>query len=201
MRYKFKKEKCRINSNSQTVPAKYKGPPPEVVSVIPTNTTIPQTSHLVIQCKIHSFVRPEIRFFKECNGKRCDIYENDFCYCSIPVSNNLHSLGHNLYMSKLNIYNVRDIDSGVYACLAISVYGKDYKNVFVLVQGSTLEQISEQKSFSLLFLIPLGFVLVPVVVWLCYYKKKNTISTLVYNEHQKQLIKPVDNVTGDKDIV
>lgn len=105
----------------------------------------------------------------------------------------MYSVG-NVYLSKYLIFNARDVDSGLYACLAVTEYGKDYKNVFIEVPRS--EYGGENESFSLLFLIPFTLILAPVAVWLCYYRRKRK-SVVVIVDQQKRLIKPVVRINEE----
>ncbi|RZC37816.1 fibroblast growth factor receptor-like 1, partial [Asbolus verrucosus] len=174
------------------VATKFTGPTPEVLSLIPsTNSTILPNTPISIQCKVKSVTPPEIRWFKECNGHKCEVKENGHCYCPISSPNSAYSISNNIYLSKHSIQSSRNINSGTYICLVISVYGKDYKNVTIKVQDLQNDGM-KNKSFSSLFLIPLCFVLVPVTIWLCFYRRKKKNRNL--NEHQKKLIKPVVNV-------
>jgi hypothetical protein len=175
------------------VSAKYNGPPPEVLSLIPSsNSTILSNTPLVIQCKAKSVTPPEIRWFKECDVQTCELNYKGHCYCAIPSSNSAFAISNNIYLNKLNIYNSRRLDSGTYICLVVSSYGTAYKNITIKVQDIS-ESEETNKSFSLLFLIPLCLILVPVTIWLCFYRRKKKHRHSL-NEHQKQLIKPVVEV-------
>lgn len=63
----------------------------------------------------------------------------------------------------------------MYACAAVSNSGLDYKMAIVKVvslNGPWYLDWEPHTSFLLLFLIPVVLALIPVTVWLCYYKKK-----------------------------
>lgn len=78
--------------------------------------------------------------------------------------------------------------------MAVTEYGKDYKNVFIKVPSSNYK--GENESFSLLFLIPFTLILAPIAVWLCYYKRKKK-SVIIIVDQQKQLIKPVVRINEE----
>ena len=184
-----------------SVSAKYAGTKPEVLSVMASpNSTIVPTSQVVIQCKVKSEIPPEIRWFKECTTRSCEDFSrlryDGSCYCSLDTSNpGAYPRGDsNIYMSKLFIPNSSNGDSGTYVCVVITVYGENHKNVTIKV-GDMNDNVNNSgnsiNSFRLLFLIPLFFVLVPVTIWLGFYRRKKK-SRRQLHEHQKhQLIQPV----------
>lgn len=175
--------------------------PPKVAPLIlSSNSTMLPLTNIVIQCKMTSIIPPEVRWFKECRGRKCvsnisDIQSNG-CYCLIPNSNFVYSNGSDVYFSKLSIYNLRTIDSGMYICLALSAQGHDQSNITIKVQDQDYLYSNGARnrrfSFSILFLIPLCFILVPLTIWLCFYRRKKKHCSL--SERQKQQLIQVDIV-------
>lgn len=152
----------------------YSVQPPELLDIIPSNITINQSMQIIMQCKVYSKQPPVIWWFKQSDVTDYDIHYSNKFYNRIntsvlvyPVPNEL-----NVYLSKLNIYHAREADSGIYVCLAMTEGGKDYKDAVVNVVTISNNYCEPQTSFFLLFLIPLVFVLIPTVVWLCYFRKK-----------------------------
>lgn len=174
-------------------PGSYEGTPPHVAPLKTSNLTGQLNMEFTIQCNVTSVIPPTIIWFKKCYGQKCDIEYDKICYCHINKSVTVYNIG-NTYLSKYLIFNARDIDSGLYACLAVTEYGKDYKNVFIKVPSSNYK--GENESFSLLFLIPFTLILAPVAVWLCYYRRKKK-SVIIIVDQQKQLIKPVVRINEE----
>lgn len=96
-----------------------------------------------------------------------------------------------VYLNKLNIQNTSSTDSGVYVCVALTPTGQDNKTAAVLIER-TFEEIEEGTSFSILFFIPLPFVLIPIIAWLCYYRKKIRWKRPV--QQQAPLIRPAFHI-------
>ncbi|XP_050310461.1 cell adhesion molecule DSCAML1-like [Anthonomus grandis grandis] len=164
----------------------YEGPPPSVQSLITSNLTNQLNMEFTIQCNVSSVIPPTIIWFKKCYGSKCDIEYDELCYCHLNVTTTSNNIG-NTYISKMNIFKARDVDSGLYACLAVTEYGKDYKNVTIIVPDSGTKK-SANLLFSLLFLVPLALVVLPLVlVWLCYFRrKKKKVPVVVVAERQQQ---------------
>ncbi|XP_017773535.1 PREDICTED: fibroblast growth factor receptor 4 [Nicrophorus vespilloides] len=153
---------------------KYEGEPPKLLEIFPSNSTIKPYSSVVVQCRVSSIHVPMILWFKQIeNGLRYDLKYSEKYYIRINASHNVYPLPNdeNVFVSKLNIHNVTYLDSGTYFCVAVTELGMDNQN-FTIKVVSTLSYYEQPTSFSTLFLIPLPFVLIPVTVWLCYYKNK-----------------------------
>lgn len=168
------------------------GKPPELLSIEPENSTITQNTHLTIQCKVSSQSPPAIWWFKQ-TDRITEIQYNNRYYDRINTSDPFYTMRDevNVYLSKLNIYNAREMDSGVYVCAAVTNSGMDYKSAAVNVISNTVYGKSHPP-FSLLFLIPLFFALIPVTVWLCYYRKKRkNVQRHSELPQQQRLIRPV----------
>nr|XP_023011489.1 myoblast growth factor receptor egl-15 isoform X2 [Leptinotarsa decemlineata] len=164
----------------------YNGPPPQVAPLKTSNVSGQINMKFTIQCNVTSEEPPTIIWFKSCYGRKCDFKFNDVCYCHINTSISYHSI-RNTYLSKFMIFNARDVDSGQYVCLAVNQYGGGFQNATIVVPSNKVE---ENESFSLLFLIPLMLILAPVVLWLCYCKRRKKKSVVIVDQ-QKQLIRPV----------
>ncbi|KAL1491855.1 hypothetical protein ABEB36_012390 [Hypothenemus hampei] len=168
----------------------YESPPPLVQSLLISNMTNQLNMEFTIQCNVTSSIPPTVIWFKKCYGSKCDIECDNICYCHLNVPTSSYSIG-NIYINKMNIYNARDIDSGLYACLAVTEYGKDYKYVTINVPDTGVKGTGSG-SFSLLFLIPLVLMVIPLLVWLCYVrrKKKSKVVVVANGQQQQALIKP-----------
>lgn len=142
-----------------------------------------------IQCNVTSDVPPTIFWFKSCYGQKCDIEYNKTCYCHLNSNTSItsHKIG-TTYLSKYSIFNARDVDNGVYACAALTEYGENSQNVTIRVP----KHVKEDVSFSVLFLIPVALILIPVGIWLCYYRnrKKKDANVEDMAEQNKQLVRP-----------
>lgn len=82
------------------------------------------------------------------------------------------AIAENVYLSKLIISEVTMENHGVYACVAINYIGLQIREVFLNVLPFEEIIVDEERSdpmeFLLLFLIPLGLVLLSLLTWLCY---------------------------------
>ncbi|KAK9707706.1 hypothetical protein QE152_g27675 [Popillia japonica] len=67
------------------------------------------------------------------------------------------------------MYDGHYYNSGVYVCVGVNEDSIKTEVNVVTVIGYNWEH---HTSFSLFFLIPLAFALVPITVWLCYFRKK-----------------------------
>lgn len=181
-------------------PGKYESDPPKVLSIHPENFTLPQNSRLIIQCNASSTTPLRIWWLKQTDkqDKSAIKYFDKYYY---PINNSdrfyVQAETH-VYLSKLNVYNARETDSGVYACAAVSNSGLDFKMAVVKVisiNGPWYSEWEPHTSFLLLFLIPIVLALIPVTVWLCYYRKKKKCLRKHSEGHQQErkLIRPVLN--------
>lgn len=159
---------------------------PEFVDSNPSDKTVHANAKVVFQCRVHSLVYPALTWFK----KVSDI--NDELEYSIGSKYNFDSrlvkykgsfyqrvdsdqpkaVAENIYLSKLIIREVTLEHHGAYACVAINYIGLQIREVFlnVLPFGENIiyTERSDPMEFLLLFLIPLGLVLVSLITWLCY---------------------------------
>ncbi|CAH1973892.1 unnamed protein product [Acanthoscelides obtectus] len=146
----------------------YSGTKPNVAPLRISNLTGQVNMEFTIQCNVSSEVPPTIFWFKSCYRHKCDIEYNQVCYCHLNKSISSYNLG-STYLSKYSIFNARYVDSGVYACLAVTQYGENSQNVTITVpreEPSNNEQIS----------------------WLLRKRSKPEVVTI---DQQKQLIRPV----------
>lgn len=156
------------------------GSTPNVLEFQPSNVTVYREMRIVIQCKVYSILPVEIRWFKE--DQNGFIYKN-ISYVMLNYSQHVY-IDRDIYLSKLIIDKAHENDSGVYMCAAINSLGPVFRtaNVTVLSYPSSKEY-RESNSFYLLFLIPLGLALLPIIVWLCYYRKKKKNDRKIRNEN------------------
>lgn len=138
------------------------------IVINPKNITIPTNSELVIRCSVTN--PSSILWFKETDINSYDIMYDGHYYSKLSstVYPN-HILESTEYQSKLSIRKVGLLDSGVYVCVGVNEDSIKTEVNIVTVIGYNSEA---HTSFSLLFLVPLAFALVPITVWLCYFRKK-----------------------------
>lgn len=158
----------------------YGGPPPKVLEVTPRFLHLPQHAPLIIKCKVSSKLPPLIVWFKETQSSdpsAIEYYEKT--YKKINSDQHLAQDDSSIYLSKVIVENATVMDSGTYVCLVVTESGHDTSIASIRVEdpiSSKFAQHSPQTqdtSFSLLFLIPFPLALVPLIVWLCYYRRKS----------------------------
>ncbi|KAK4875837.1 hypothetical protein RN001_012259 [Aquatica leii] len=165
---------------------KYSYQPPELLDVIPLNTTIASNMQVIIQCRVYSQRPPVIWWFKESDESNYDIKYSGKYYLQINTSVQVYGIPHesNVYLSKMYIYHAQGSDSGKYVCFAMTASGMAHKDASIKVITNDTYWESDT-SFVLLFLIPITFALIPITIWLCYYrKKKKSIKKLSMHRHQ-----------------
>uniref|UniRef100_A0A1Y1K216 Ig-like domain-containing protein n=1 Tax=Photinus pyralis TaxID=7054 RepID=A0A1Y1K216_PHOPY len=147
--------------------------PAELLDVIPPNATIEINTRVIIQCRVYSQLPPTIWWFKESDATNYDIKFSGKYYLQINKSVSAYSVPHesNVYLSKLYIYHAKEVDSGKYVCFALTHNGTAQKDTTINVVP-TDKYWEPKRSFVLLFLIPIIFALIPVTIWLCYYRRK-----------------------------
>ena len=154
----------------------------------PTHQSQTLGSRLVFQCKVSSEDYPTIKWFRRLPPQN-DSNRNEFVHYNGYAYELLNtpkekSLSNNLYLSKLIVNEIREEDVGYYACVAITIRGHSIR-VFQLSMDTDSEQNedywseydeetpgTDPKEFWLLFLMPLGLALLPLMVWLCYLGHK-----------------------------
>lgn len=141
-----------------------------------------------IQCNVTSEVPPTIFWFKTCYGQKCDIKLNKICFCHLTNSISSYNTS-NIYISKFSIFNARDVDTGMYTCLAITQFGENSQNVTILVPANHLREDGD--SFPLLFLIPAVLLLIPLLLWIFYHRRRKK-SVVIIVHKPNQLIRPID---------
>ncbi|KAF7267864.1 hypothetical protein GWI33_018946 [Rhynchophorus ferrugineus] len=144
----------------------YVGYPPTVESLKITNITGQFNLEYTIRCNVSSVVPPTIIWFKRCSGHKCDVNYDSICYCHLNETTPVLHLGS--------------------THIAVSEYGKDYRNVSIEVPVTDGPSRHRGTSFSLLFLVPLHFLFIPLAVWLCHARRKRRIKQ---TEQQKKLLR------------
>ncbi|KAF5292479.1 hypothetical protein FQA39_LY14026 [Lamprigera yunnana] len=152
---------------------KYNYQPPELLDVVPLNATIAPNMQMIIQCRVYSQRLPVIWWFKESDETNYDIKYSGKYYLQINTSIQAYGIPQesNVYLSKLYIHRAQEQDSGKYVCFAMTETGMAHKDASIKVITSDKYWKSDS-SFVLLFLIPITFALIPITIWLCYYRKK-----------------------------
>lgn len=159
---------------------------PEFVDSVPFNKTVYANGQAVFQCRVQSLVYPALTWFKKVPtiadeleysiGSKSSFhsrmvkYQGSF-YKRID-SDPPKAIDENIYLSKLILNEVTMDNQGVYACVAINYIGLQIREVYLNVIPREEIMVEEEKSdpakFILLFLIPLGLVLISMLTWLCY---------------------------------
>ncbi|XP_036322832.1 fibroblast growth factor receptor 3 isoform X2 [Rhagoletis pomonella] len=94
-------------------------------------------------------------------------------------------IGDDIYLSKLILNGVRRQDEGFYACAAINFHGYNISEAYLKVDNKKIVEYwtdynnngaayTDRREFWILFLMPLGLAMFPLVVWLSYlaYKRR-----------------------------
>ncbi|XP_037955729.1 fibroblast growth factor receptor-like 1 [Teleopsis dalmanni] len=166
---------------------------PEFLNTYPNNQTAIVGSQVVFQCRVYSTVYPTVKWFK-----RIATHATNADYTTVNSSNfNTHIVNYkgrtyellstaqekiisdHIYLSNLVINDVRLKDEGYYACVAISYRGQSIREAYLQVKYSDqeywadydtedLQQYTDPREFLLLFLMPLGLAVLPIMVWLCF---------------------------------
>uniref|UniRef100_A0A182JQK6 receptor protein-tyrosine kinase n=1 Tax=Anopheles christyi TaxID=43041 RepID=A0A182JQK6_9DIPT len=153
-------------------------PAPELLDNLPANTTALAETQIVLQCRVHSMVQPTIKWFRRINKR---LGEHNFNQNkSIRYLENFYELlpsagekllSHDVYLSKLILYNASERDIGIYVCVGINYVGVSMADAYVNLvnpNGTPLEEGVGGGYFELmvLFLIPIALALVPLLGWI-----------------------------------
>lgn len=124
-----------------------------------------------MKCIVYSKITPSINWLKESDKTFHDLQYLDKYYQAVNRSETLLLHDDYIYYGEINVKLVKDVEN--YVCLAMTQFGKDYETINIdLNNGYTDFQF--RTISSLFFLMPLSLIIVPIVVWLCYFKKKDT---------------------------
>ncbi|XP_053698529.1 fibroblast growth factor receptor-like 1 [Sabethes cyaneus] len=166
-------------------------PAPELLDNLPANTTALLESHIVLQCRVHSKVQPSIKWFRKINlnnpledhnfnqDKSIRYLEN---FYELVPSSGEKPLSEDVYLSKLILHSVTERDIGIYVCVGINYGGVNTADAYVNVvhpNGTSVGSGSSMADLMVLFLIPLGLALIPLVVWICFviFRQRSQSST------------------------
>ncbi|KXJ80330.1 hypothetical protein RP20_CCG024867 [Aedes albopictus] len=154
---------------------------PELLDNLPANTTALLDSQIVLQCRVYSKVQPSIKWFRRINLNNPPLEDHNFnqdksirylenFYELVPSSGE-KPISEDVYLSKLILYNVSERDIGIYVCVGINYGGVNTADAYVNVvhpNGSTVGSGTSVTDLMVLFLIPLGLALIPLIVWICF---------------------------------
>ncbi|XP_065074747.1 fibroblast growth factor receptor-like 1 [Ochlerotatus camptorhynchus] len=154
---------------------------PELLDNLPANTTALLDSQIVLQCRVYSKAQPSIKWFRRINLNNPPLEDHNFnqnksirylenFYELVPSSGE-KPLSEDVYLSKLILYNVSERDIGIYVCVGINYGGVNTADAYVNVvhpNGSTVGSGTSVADLMVLFLIPLGLALIPLMVWICF---------------------------------
>ncbi|CAH0555856.1 unnamed protein product [Brassicogethes aeneus] len=144
------------------------------VSLDVANTTSYNTIHFTLRCNVSSKLPVQIIWFKKCESwQQSSIKEDGEYYCHIRHGVTLYNTDAS-YISKLKFYG-EFTDSGTYVCVALTNYGKYNKSVDIHVPN-----VYKEDAFSLfsLFLIPIVLFIPIVIIWFCYFKRKQKLEKI-----------------------
>lgn len=130
---------------------------------------------------MYSKVQPSIKWFRRINLNNPPLEDHNFnqnksirylenFYELVPSSGE-KPLSEDVYLSKLILYNVSERDIGIYVCVGINYGGVNTADAYVNVvhpNGSTVGSGTSVADLLVLFLIPVGLALIPLVVWICF---------------------------------
>lgn len=139
----------------------------------------------MFQCRVYSKEQPSINWYKKVdkhvNNKRIDTdprylkYLND-TYALLQSGGDVH-LGNDIYLSKLSLSTVAFKDVGYYVCVAISLHGFGKQEAYLSVEGADWWNMKVRRgglgATVWLFFIPIVFVMLPILIWMCFWVHKN----------------------------
>ncbi|XP_040155790.1 fibroblast growth factor receptor-like 1 [Anopheles arabiensis] len=153
-------------------------PAPELLDNLPANTTALAEAQIVLQCRVHSKVPPTIKWFRRINKR---LGEHNFNQNkSIRYLENFYELlpsagekllSHDVYLSKLILYNASERDIGIYVCVGINYVGVSMADAYVNLlnpNGTPVEEgaAGAYVELMVLFLIPVALALIPLLGWI-----------------------------------
>lgn len=154
---------------------------PELIDDLPANTTALIDSQVVLQCRVRSKVQPSIKWFRQqdsnselpidennnYNSRVIQYFENTY---ELLESAGEKILTDDTYLSKLILNNVSERDTGFYVCVGINYRGFKIRQAFLNVIYPDDSELHSQssKEFYLLFLIPVGLAIIPIILWCIY---------------------------------
>lgn len=120
----------------------------------------------------------------------------------LVVSAGERVLTEDTYLSKLIINNVSESDIGVYVCVGINYGGVEMREAYLnLIYnfnneniGSLRDPNSNINELLFLFLIPLGFAVIPIFVWICYVLKEKQKRKEQARINDQALVQPFNNL-------
>lgn len=160
----------------------------------------------MFQCRVQSEVHPTIKWFRRIpaslpNGLKYMGVNSNHLNAHIVHYNGhtyelLHTVGEkyigdDMFLSKLILNGVRLRDEGYYACAAITFHGYKIREAYLKVNrqeyvedySANGEAYTDPSEFWLLFLMPLGLAMPPLIFWLSYliYKRFTTNTDIERN--------------------
>lgn len=163
-------------------------------------------SQVVLQCRVQSKVQPSIKWFRKqdqyidfptdidnYNSRVIQYFENKY---ELLESAGEKELTEDTYLSKLILNNISERDIGVYVCVGINYRGFKLREAYLNINfGEHNDNINNTPSsctnnFYLLFFIPIGLAIMPVLLW-CSYLIIKTLSVKQKLSKQNHKIKRI----------
>lgn len=148
--------------------SKYDGPLPKILEV--RKSKLMKDSFILMKCIIYSKLAPSIYWLEESNEtSHLFDYLGNY-YQPVNRSESFPLYDDYIYYGEIKVEMTKEVKN--YACLAITQFGNDIEviNIDIRRNGYQLRTISTS-----LFLVPLALILVPIIVWLCYFKNRKKI--------------------------
>lgn len=162
---------------------------------------------VVFQCRVQSEEYSTIKWFRriktsfnnglEYMGAFSDNFNAHIVHYNGHTYELLHTapekyIGDDIFLSKLVLNGVRLKDEGYYACAAVTFHGYKIREAYLEVNsqeyvedyGVDGEAYTDPSEFWLLFLMPVGLAMPPLIVWLSYLIYKRFITRAVRSNSQ-----------------
>lgn len=180
---------------------------PKFVDPYPLNKSAIINEQVVFQCRVQSEEYSTIKWFRriktsfknglEYMGAFSDNFNAHIVHYNGHTYELLHTapekyIGDDIFLSKLVLNGVRLKDEGYYACAAVTFHGYKIREAYLEVNsqeyvedyGVDGEAYTDPSEFWLLFLMPVGLAMPPLIVWLSYLIYKRFITRAVRSNSQ-----------------
>lgn len=144
-------------------------------------------SNVVFQCRVFSKDLPSIKWFKKVDrlpnrsgpADTRHIQHLNNTYALLESTGDMRLSG-DIYLSKLILSNVALKDTGCYVCVALNTHGYEKQEAHLTIDGpdwwNTKARRGGLGATIWLFLIPTVFIMLPILIWMCFWVHKNECS-------------------------